>query len=195
MTKRARARFVREARSAAALDHPFICNIYEVGEEEGKSFISMEYVPGETLKEQLEKGPLPLQDALAKATEIAEALEAAHRQNIIHRDLKPSNIMITPEGHVKVLDFGLAKRLRPVEGGDSQEETLTVDLTQTGDTLGTVPYMSPEQLRGEAVDARSDIFSFGVTLYEMLTGIDPFRVGTTCRRPLAVKGCLGTPRQ
>ncbi len=171
----ARKRFLREAKSAAALDHAYVCHIHEVGEEEGKSFISMEYVQGETLKDQLEKGPFPLQDALAKATEIAEALEAAHRQNIIHRDLKPSNIMITPDGHVKVLDFGLAKRLTPAEGGDSQEKTLTANLTRTGDTLGTVPYMSPEQLRGEAVDARSDIFSFGVTLYEMLTGIDPFK--------------------
>ncbi len=171
----ARKRFLREAKSAAALDHAYVCHIHEVGEEEGKSFISMEYVQGETLKDQLKKGPLPLQDALAKATEIAEALEAAHRQNIIHRDLKPSNIMITPDGHVKVLDFGLAKRLTPAEGGDSQEKTLTASLTRTGDTLGTVPYMSPEQLRGEAVDTRSDIFSFGVTLYEMLTGMEPFK--------------------
>ena len=125
-----------------------------MGEEEGKSFISMEYVPGETLKDQLEKDPLPPKDTLAKATEIAEALEAAHERNIVHRDLKPSNIMITPDGHVKVLDFGLAKRLTPADGGDSQEKTLTANLTQTGDTLGTVPYMSPEQLRGQEIDAR-----------------------------------------
>ena len=103
-------------------------------------------------------------------------MEAAHRQKIIHRDLKPSNIMITPDGHVKVLDFGLAKRLDPAdETGDRREKTLTANLTQTGDTLGTVPYMSPEQLRWQAADARSDIFSFGVLLYEMITGIHPFR--------------------
>ena len=170
----ARRRFLREAKSAAALDHPYVCNIFEIGKAESKDFISMEYVRGKTLKEQLEKGPLPLQVALEKATEIAEALEAAHRQNIIHRDLKPLNIMITPDGHVKVLDFGLAKRLT-AEGGDSQEQTLTGNLTRTGDTLGTLPYMSPEQLRGQEVDARSDIFSFGVLLYEMLTAVHPFK--------------------
>ena len=135
----------------------------------------MEYVQGETLKELLEKGPLPLKGTLEKATEIAEALEAAHRQNIVHRDLKPSNIMITPDGHVKVLDFGLAKRLTPVEGGESQEKTLSAILTRAGDTLGTLPYMSPEQSRGGEVDTRSDIFSFGVLLYEMITGVNPFK--------------------
>ncbi len=171
----ARKRFLREAKSAAALDHPYVCNIFEIGEADSKDFISMEYVSGETLKDQLEKGPLPLQDALAKATEIAEALEAAHRQNIIHRDLKPSNIMITPEGHVKVLDFGLAKRLTPVEGGDTQEKTLTASLTQTGAALGTLAYMSPEQSRGEEADARSDVFSCGVVFYEMITGVHPFQ--------------------
>ena len=175
----ARKRFLREAKSAAALDHAFICHIHEVGEAEGKSFISMEYVQGETLKDQLGKGPLSLQDALANATEIAEALEAAHRQNIIHRDLKPSNIMIIPDGHVKVLDFGLAKRLTPVDGEDSREKTLTASLTATGATLGTVPYMSPEQVRGQVVDTRSDIFSFGVVLYEMLTGVNPFKGDTS----------------
>ncbi len=112
----ARKRFLREAKSAAALDHPFICHIHEVGEAEGKSFISMEYVQGTTLKEKLVEGPLPVKEALEKATEIAEALEAAHKQEIVHRDLKPSNNMLTPEGHVKVMDFGLAKRETPVEG-------------------------------------------------------------------------------
>ncbi|MDA2924545.1 serine/threonine protein kinase [Acidobacteria bacterium AH-259-L09] len=171
----AEKRFLREAKSAAALDHPYICHIHEVGEEDGKSFISMEYVKGETLKEKLAKGVFALKDALETATEIAEALEAAHEQNIVHRDLKPSNIMLTPDGHVKVMDFGLAKQLFPVGDVESQEQTLTASLTKTGMTLGTLAYMSPEQLRGEEVDTRSDIFSFGIVLYEMLTGKDPFK--------------------
>ncbi len=162
----AKKRFLREAKSAAALDHPYICHIHEVGEVEGKSFISMEYVQGETLQDKLTQGPLPLNDALEKATEVAEALEEAHKQGIVHRDLKPSNIMLTPQGHVKVMDFGLAKRVTPVEG---QEQEITTALTKQGSTLGTVPYMSPEQVRGQEVDTRSDIFSFGVVLYEMLT--------------------------
>ena len=170
----AQRRFLREAKSAASLDHPFICKIYETGEEEGKSFISMEYMQGTTLKDKLTGGALALKEALEKATEIAEALEMAHKQGIVHRDLKPSNIMLTPDGHVKVMDFGLAKRLVPAEGVESQEQTLTASLTKTGATVGTPAYMSPEQLRGEEMDTRSDIFSFGVVLYEMLTGVHPF---------------------
>jgi serine/threonine-protein kinase len=134
----------------------------------------MEYVQGETLRERLTEGPLPVRNALETAGEIAEALEAAHKQNIVHRDLKPSNIMLTPEGHVKVMDFGLAKRVTPAEG---QEEEITTKLTKDDSFLGTVPYMSPEQLRGQEVDARSDIFSFGVVLYEMLAGVHPFKKG------------------
>ena len=132
----ARKRFLREAKSAAALDHPFICHIHEVGETEGKFFIAMEYVQGETLQDKLANGPLPLKEALEKATEIAEALEAAHNKEIVHRDLKPSNIMLTPEGHVKVMDFGLAKRVSLVEG---REEEITTALTKQGSTLGTIP--------------------------------------------------------
>ena len=169
----AKKRFLREAKSAAALDHPYICHIHEVGEAEGKSFIAMEYVQGMMLQDKLAKGPLPVRDAVETAAEIAEALEAAHKQNIVHRDLKPSNIMLTPEGHVKVMDFGLAKRITPVEGQD--EEEITTKLTKDDSILGTVPYMSPEQLRGREVDARSDIFSFGVVLYEMLAGVHPFK--------------------
>ena len=169
----ARKRFLREAKSAAALDHPYICHIHEVGDVEGKSFISMEYVQGMTLSQKLSEEPLPLKIALETSVEIAEALEAAHKENIVHRDLKPSNIMLTPEGHVKVMDFGLAKRITPVEGQD--EDEITTKLTKDDSILGTVPYMSPEQLRGREVDARSDIFSFGVVLYEMLAGVHPFK--------------------
>jgi serine/threonine-protein kinase len=172
----AKKRFLREAKSAAALDHPYICHIHEVGEVEGKSFISMEYVQGATLKEKLAVGPLPLRETLEKATEIAEALEAAHNRKIVHRDLKPSNIMLTSGGHVKVMDFGLAKQLTPVEG---QEEEITTALTRDGSLFGTLPYMSPEQVRGQRVDTRSDIFSFGVVLYEMLTGVNPFKGNTS----------------
>jgi len=167
----ARKRFLREAKSAAALDHPYICKIYEVGEEEGQSFISMEYIQGQTLSQKLTEGPLPLRNALQMAIEIAEALNAAHKKDIVHRDVKPSNIMLTSDGHVKVTDFGLAKRVTPPE---DQGEEITTALTREGSTLGTIPYMSPEQLKGEPVDARSDIFSFGVVLYEMLAGVNPF---------------------
>jgi len=181
----AKKRFLREAKSAAALDHPFICHIHEVGEVEGKSFIAMEYIQGTTLREKLVEGPLPVKEALETAAEIAEAVEAAHKQEIVHRDLKPANIMLTPQGHVKVMDFGLAKRVTPVEG---QEEEITTKLTQQGSTLGTVPYMSPEQVRGQAVDTRSDIFSFGVLLYEMLTGVNPFKGDTSVDTSHAILG-------
>ena len=169
----ARLRFLREARSAAAIDHPYICNIYEIGEIEGEAFIAMEYVPGLTLQERLADGPLPLPEALQLAAEISEAMEEAHKRNIIHRDLKPSNVMLTEGGHVKVMDFGLAKRV-DTEAVAGQDGTLT-GLTKEGSTLGTLPYMSPEQIRGRKLDARSDIFSFGVLLYETLTGVHPFR--------------------
>jgi len=173
----ARKRFIREAHSAAALDHPFICHINEVGESEGRDFIVMEYVDGRTLKDRLARGSLQLKEALQIAIEVAEALEAAHGKAIIHRDIKPANIMITKAGHAKVMDFGLAKQLIPPGGIENQEETVTA-LTRSGMTLGTLAYMSPEQLRGEAVDARSDIFSFGAVLYEMLAGIHPFKKKT-----------------
>ena len=174
----ARQRFLREAKLAAALDHPYICHIHEVGEEGGQSFISMQYIRGQTLKDRLAKGPLELKNALQKAAEIAEALDAAHKQNIVHRDLKPANIMLTPEGHVKVMDFGLAKRLTPAEGPGSQEDTLSSSLTEAGAAMGTLPYMSPEQVQGHKIDPRSDIFSFGVVFYELLTGVHPFKKDT-----------------
>ena len=153
----ARKRFLREAKSAAAIDHPYICKIYDVGEHQGQ-----------TLKESMTAGLLGLQEAVQIAREIAEALEEAHSRSIVHRDLKPSNIMLDRGGHAKVMDFGLAKRV--ASAAASQEDTLTSQ-TQIGSTMGTVPYMSPEQVRGEEVDTRSDIFSFGVIVYEMLAAI------------------------
>ena len=164
----ARTRFQREARSAASLDHPYICKIYETGEVQGRAFIAMEHVAGETLKDRLSRAPLTLNEVLQQATEIAEALETAHERNIVHRDLKPSNIMLTPDGHVKVMDFGLAKRVS--QGGEDQGRTVTASLTRTGTTIGTAAYMSPEQVRGENVDSRTDVWSFGLVLFEMLTG-------------------------
>ncbi len=173
----AHKRFIREAHSAAALDHPYICHINDIAEAEGKDFIVMEYVDGQTLMEKLRRGRLPLNQALQIATEVADALQAAHSKAIIHRDLKPSNIMLMKTGHAKVMDFGLAKQLIPLGGIESQEESLTA-LTRSGMTLGTLAYMSPERLRGEAVDVRSDIFSFGIVLYEMLAGVHPFKKET-----------------
>src|SRR5580692_5965250 len=161
-----RIRFQREARATAALNHPHICTLYDVGEQEGASYLVMEYVEGQTLAARLREGPLPLDQLLRRAAEVAQALAAAHERGIIHRDLKPSNLMLTPAG-VKVLDFGLAKFTRP--------EASPMDATAAHMVLGTPPYMSPEQTRGEELDPRSDLFSFGCVLYEAATGVRPFR--------------------
>ena len=168
----ARKRLLREARSAATLDHPFICKVYEAVDEEDQAFIAMEYVEGRTLAEKVAGSPLPLKDLLGIAMEIAEALEVAHDHGIVHRDLKPANIMLGRGGHIKVMDFGLAKQTRPLVGMDS-EMTTSSALTEIGAVIGTLDYMAPEQLRGEEVDARADIFSFGIILCEMLTGRNP----------------------
>jgi eukaryotic-like serine/threonine-protein kinase len=169
----AHKRFLREARSAAALDHPYICHINEVAESDGRDFIVMEYVEGQSVKERLEKGPLSPQEALPIAIEVAEALEAAHGKGIVHRDIKPANIMLTGTGHAKVMDFGLAKQVASSGGLETAAETVTA-LTSDGSTVGTLAYMSPEQLRGQAVDGRGDIWALGVTLYEMASGVRPF---------------------
>lgn len=174
----ARERFRREARSAAALDHPYICKIYEVGEFEGKAYIAMEYVEGKTLHERLARGPFRLPELLRIGAEIGEAVEAAHQKNIVHRDLKAPNIIVTPDGHAKVMDFGLALRLRQ-DDGDSRAETLSHRLSSGSDPPGTVIYMSPEQVRGDPLDGRSDVFSLGVVLYEMATAELPFQGATS----------------
>ncbi len=166
-------RFRREAWSASALNHPNICTIYEIGEHEGRLFIAMELVEGKTLAEKLKDGPLAMEEVMSNARQLAEALEEAHEHNIVHRDLKPANVMVTAKGRVKILDFGLAKLVRQVEPDAPTEESLI--LTQAGAIMGTVPYMAPEQLRGEPVDARTDLYAFGELVYEMATGQRPFR--------------------
>ena len=170
-------RFEREAKSAAALDHPFICKIHEFTKIDGRPCIVMEHVAGQTLESRLAGGPLAPAEAIQIAAEIAEALTEAHARRILHRDLKPANLMLTEQGHVKVMDFGLAKRMHDPGGSDSQDLT-PGSLTQTGALLGTPAYMAPEQVRGGEADARSDIFSFGVVLFELLTGEHPFKRGT-----------------
>jgi len=166
-------RFRLEARAASALNHPQICTIYDVGEHQGQPFIVMEYLQGESLKERIPKGPIPTQDLVDISLQISGALEAAHARGIVHRDIKPANIFLTTQGQVKILDFGLAK-LAPKEAGMDVSTTLGGLKTTAGTAVGTVAYMSPEQARAEDVDPRSDLFSFGVVLYEMATGQQAF---------------------
>jgi serine/threonine protein kinase/tetratricopeptide (TPR) repeat protein len=170
------SRFQHEARAASALNHPNICAIYDIDEVDGRAFIAMEYLDGATLADILTAGPIEIEKLFTVAAEVADAISAAHHEGIVHRDIKPANIFITKRGHTKVLDFGLAKTSRAVEPG---LETASLALTQKGEVLGTLPYMSPEQVQGFTVDSRTDVFSLGAVIYEMAVARRPFEGKTS----------------
>ena len=174
----AERRFEQEAKAAAALSHPHICTVHDVGQHEGRPYLVMEFLHGQTLKHRLmESERLTIEEILDLGIQIASGLEQAHARGIVHRDIKPANIFVTADGYAKILDFGLAKRIAEEPAADPNTKTAIVreSLTDPGTVLGTVAYMSPEQVRAEVLDARSDLFSFGIVLYEMATGQLPFQ--------------------